>query len=270
MNAKRLALVLAAVLLGVVTYQPLTRGYVYSQIGSLFTWSGSAQAWSGSTQVLSCSDWNSYIKNDGTACPTSMTVLDSYALAHAVNQVTHAPLVANNTFSSGALSPWTSTNSGSCNGYTFTVASSPDEDGDSAFVNGSSAQCSSTPAVVNLTQTFSTSGAPTAQTYSFWYNAPTAKSGDSRCTQTAGIVALVAAINGTNLPAITVTQDGKWHQVSGTTALMGSGSNTFKVTATLTAATGFQFLAIQRACSGVVMAGTQTISIDNVVLSGIY
>lgn len=276
MTKKLVALAFAVLTLGVATYQPLTRGYIFANIGTLFSWSGSAQSWSGSTVVATCSDWTSFIKNDGTSCsPGVKTLLDSFAIAHAVNSVTHSPLVANNTFSNGNFASWTSTNSGGCNGYVFTGQGTTDQDGDNGLASGSSASCTSTAAVVNLSQSFSTGGAPTSQTYSFWYNAPVVLSGDpNNCTQGQGSVSLVASINGTNLPAITVVNDGAWHRVNGSTALLVNGSNTFKVAATLSAASGtyghWNSKIQAYVCTTFQTVKPQTVLIDDVVLSGIW
>lgn len=275
-RAARLSLsALALLLLAVSSTQVLTRGYVYSNIGTLFKWSGSAQSWSGSAQALTCGDWTSYISNDGTACtPASQTVVDSYASAHAVVTVTHTPLLTNNTFTLGGFGSWSSANTGGCNGFTFTGQNAPDEDADSGLAQATSATCSSTVATVTLVQTFTIAGTPTTQTYSFWYLAPTVTYGDPvNCTQGTGTASLALKINAVVITVPALTLDGAWHQVSGTTTALANGSNTLTFTATLAAASG-QTSHYNKANGIYICNATSTvaqpISIDNVTLSAVW
>lgn len=76
------------------------RGYIFSNIGTLFTWSGSAQSgWNGSSQDATVSDFTTFVKNN-SACTGASNSLITYAQATAcaVNSVSHSPLVTNNTF----------------------------------------------------------------------------------------------------------------------------------------------------------------------------
>lgn len=67
---------LAILLLAVASNQCLTRGYLYSEINTLFSWSGSAQAgWNGSLQNATYSDFDTYIANNGSCGGTSLQLI---------------------------------------------------------------------------------------------------------------------------------------------------------------------------------------------------
>lgn len=269
-----IALTVVFATLAIASDQIVTRGYIFSNIGSGFTWSGSAQSWSGSSVTLSCGDWNTYVKNDGTACPASKTVLYAFASAHAVNQTTHSPILANNTFFGGGFSPWSSTNGGSCSGSLFAGQNAADQDGDNGLVYASSGTCT-TGNSVTLTQTFSISGTPTVQTFSFWYNGPSVASGDpNNCTQGTGSVGLTVTVNGTTVATPTLTLDGNWHQVTGTMSALTTGSNTLTFTAALLAAAGtysrYNPKTQQLVCNTYTTKVAQTLSLDDIVLGAVY
>jgi hypothetical protein len=195
--------------------------------------------------------------------------LDAFAIAHAVNSVTHSPLVANNAFAGGVFTSWASANTGSCNGTPFNAFVV----GGQGLAQADSATCTSTAAVVNLTQTFTISGTPTAQTYSYQYRGALSSSGDPACTQGFGTAALVLKIHGSTVATTgSPVLDGAWHTVSGTTSVMANGANVFEIDATLTGATGD----IQKYRPGIgpicFPAGTraQPIQVTNIVLSAVY
>lgn len=269
------SLLLILALLGLNSNQAVTRGFFFSNIGSSFSWSGSAQAaWSGSTRAATCSDYTTFIHNDGTACsPSNALVQFGFATAHAVNSnPTHTPIVANNTFASG-LTPWTSANLSACSGALFSQNNSPGEDPGNGYASSNSLGCTATAAQVTLVQAFTTGGAPTSQTYSFYYNAPIASSGDPACDQEFGSASLAVKVNSTTLTTIAITPDGAWHQVSGTMSAMVSGSNTLTFTATLSGARGetnrYNARTLSYACA-VANTNPQVLQIDNVVLSGVW
>ncbi len=127
--------------------------------------------------------------------------------------------------------------------------------------------------MVNLTQTFTISGSPTAQTYSYQYRGTQQVVGDLACAQGFGSAALVLKIHGsivatTGSPAL----DGSWHTVSGSTSVMANGSNVFEIDATLSGASG----SIQYYRPGVGLSckpaatRAQPIQITNIVLSAVY
>lgn len=275
MKSNSIKLLLVIGLLGLSSNQAVTRGYFYSNIGTTFAWSGSAQSeWSGSTQAATCSDYSTYIRNDGTACtPSNSLVTYGFATSHAVVSNIHTPILSANTFAGGAFYPWTSANAGSCAGGPFSATASTDEDGDNGYAVGSSSGCVATPAQVTLAQTFTTGGAPTSQSYSFYYKAKQAVSGSASCTLATGTASLSVKIGSTTIATPTLTLDGAWHQVSGTTTAMVSGSNTLTFTATLAGANGQkQFYSTQiknYVCRNAGIA-PQTLQIDNVVLTGTW
>jgi hypothetical protein len=262
-------------LLAVSSDQVITRGYVFSNIGTLFAWSGSAQSWSGSSVALTCGDWTGFIRNDGTACtPSAQTVLDSYASAHAVVSVTHTPILVNNTFAGGSFVAWSSANTGGCNGFPFSAyAANNDEDGDGGYALATSASCS-TSAVITLTQAVTPSASPTSQTYSFWYRAPAAYvAGNPNCPNTAGSAALTFQVHGVTVATPTLTIDGNWHRVSGSMTALASGANPIVFTATLIAATGQTGTFNQRTQEWVCLkqfSSPQSLYLDNIVLSAVW
>lgn len=269
-----IALTVVFAALGIASDQIVTRGYIASNIGSGFTWLGSAQSWSGSTVTLSCGDWNSFIKNDGTACPASKTVLYSFASAHALNQTTHSPILANNTFVGGGFASWSSANGGACAGYPFAGQNASDQDGDVGYASASSGGCTSGNSMT-LTQTFSIVGAPTSQTYSFWYNGPATSAGDAtNCTAGSGSATLTVTVNGTTVASPTLILDGTWRQVTGTMSALANGSNTIIFTAALVAAAGnnshYNPKTQQIVCNSYTTKVTQPFSLDDIVLSAVY
>lgn len=272
-KASLLALTLAVVLLGSDT--AFTRGYVYSHIGTGFTWKTTAQSsWNGSTQAVSCGDWTTYVQNDATACTANTLIGLTWANAHAVNSVTHTPILSNNTFFQGNWSPWTSANTGGCTGSLFSASmSSSDEDADSGLASAGSLSCYISGSVITLSQTVSISGTPTSQTYSFWYRGSVETAGDVvTCTQGLGSASLSLTINSVAQSAIGVLNlDGNWHQVTGSTTSLATGSNTFTLSATLTAAKGTYHKsgAPAGSCTGISIS-PQTLQVDNFSLSAVY
>lgn len=274
MRSARNALLLILAITLLASDTAFTRGYVYSNIGTLFTWSGSAQSWSESTQAVSCNDWTSYIRNDGTACTSGTLIGKTWALAHAVVTVVHSPLLTNPTFNGGGFGSWSSANTGGCTGLLFTGQNSADQDGDAGRAQASSGTCSATPAQVTLAQTFSISGTPTSQTYSFWYMAPLTQYGDPvNCTQGTGTASLSLKVNGTTTSLGSVTTDGAWHHLSGTTSALVNGSNTVTVTATIAAALG-QTSHYSRADGIYICYGSaavaQSVNLDDFSLSAVW
>ncbi len=91
--ARALLCAIAAVAL-LASDQGFSRGYVYSHIGSLFTWKSSAQSsWNGSLQAVSVSDFETYVQNNG-ACsgsPSNAMMGLSAAESCAVNSTTIQP-----------------------------------------------------------------------------------------------------------------------------------------------------------------------------------
>lgn len=274
---KALIVLCAIALLGINSNQAVTRGYFFSNIGAGFSWSGSAQAgWSSSIQAATCSDYTTFIRNDGTACtPSTALVQFGFATAHAVNNTIHSPIVANNAFGSGVLSPWTSTNTGGCTGALFSISSSGDENGDGYAAQASSLGCTATAAVVTLAQSFTTGGLPTTQTYSLWYKAPRATSGDpANCSQVVGTATLAVQVNSTTIATTALTTDGLWHQLTGSLSALVSGANTMTLTATMNGARGsyqkYNPKLQDYVCTNVASATAQSVQVDNVVLSGIW
>lgn len=271
---RTVAVLCAILLLAPSSDQPITRGYVYSGIGSTFAWSGSAQGWSGSPVVLTCGDWTTYIRNDGTACsPAALTVLYSYATAHAIVTVTHSPLLANNTFTGGNFASWTATSTGGCVGYTWSGQNASDQDGDIGYALASSGSCTSG-TTLKMAQTFTVGTSPTSQTFSFWYLAPSVSYGDGdNCTQGFGSGTLTVTVNATTVATPTITFDGAWHQVSGTMSALTTGSNTITFSASLAAASGqashYNYQKQMYVCSATATR-SQTLAIDKVVLSAVY
>src|SRR5579872_4481660 len=106
----RVAAAIAAIaLLGVAGSQCISRGFIYANIGSIYTWSSSPQSgWNGSTQIASEGDFCTYVQNNGCAGEVGNRSL-SYAqsLAWAENGTTLQPL-SNPWFVNGATS-WTVT-----------------------------------------------------------------------------------------------------------------------------------------------------------------
>jgi hypothetical protein len=57
---------LAILLLAVSSEQSITRGYIYSEVGTLWSWTASAPSWSGSLQTATYTDFTTYVANDGS------------------------------------------------------------------------------------------------------------------------------------------------------------------------------------------------------------
>lgn len=270
--ARRAVILLAICLLGVpASNQTITRSDVISEVGAgRMAWASSQPAgWAGSKQVVNRSDFVGCCRTNGN-CPgaTVQALTYSQYIACSVTSTTYTPILANNTFAGGSFSSWTSANTGGCSGSLFTAQAIPDEDGDSGLATASSLSCTSTAAVVGLSASFTTTGPPTSQTYSFWYLEKQAVAGDVNCTVGYGAATLSLVINNTTVLSIpNPIADGAWHQVSGGTAAMVNGANTFTINATLQGASGTYPKGLN--CTGS-SRSAQTMQIDNVVLSGVY
>src|SRR5579864_6084837 len=136
---RALVAVLAIVLMAVASNQAITRGYIYSNIGSLFTWSGTAQtSWNGSNQVANYTDFTTFVKNNGSCVPSGLSgayVIDyGHATACALNSSVHSPILADASFQ-GACANWTLVGvSGTGLASTApTCSNATDEDGDGYY-----------------------------------------------------------------------------------------------------------------------------------------
>jgi hypothetical protein len=277
-SAARLAPLLGLLLLGIYPNQAISRGFIYANANgagsALYTWSGSAPSWNGSIVAASISDFTTYVRNNGS-CGTPSGALITYAQSTtcAVNSITHSPILTNNTFTGGSFVSWSSSNTGACGGNPFVGQNTSDEDNDNGYALASSLGCTSTAAVITLVQTFTISGTPTSQTYSFWYKAAQSSFGDpTNCTQGYGGASLALKVNSTIIATPSLTLDGAWHQISGMTTALVNGSNSLTVTATLSAASGqsstyIPKYGIYRCVSG---SAAQPIAVDNVVLGAAY
>lgn len=237
------ALGAAIVLLGTASNQALTRGFIYTNIGTLFTWSGTAQAWSGSAQEATYTDFTTFIKNNA-ACgaPGAAALIDySHATACAVNTSVNTPILANHSFAGDVFTSWSDTTTvygGSCatsTAYNSSAASPQDADGGDAV--GSSGVTSTCATGLNVTlglqQTFTISGTPTSQSWSFYYKWAHVDTTGTCDIQGASANA-VLKLNGTTVSTTAApTDDNAWHQVSGTTTLLVNGSNTLSLTVQL-------------------------------------
>jgi hypothetical protein len=185
-----------------------------------------------------------------------------------------SPILANNTFSGGSFTSWSDTTpsyTGACttsNG--FAGVNATDEDGDTGYVTGSttaSTACSAGTATIGLTQSFTINGTPTSQSYSFWYYITPAIYNGGSCTgDTPGSYSnLKLVINGTTVSTTaSPTGNSAWHQVSGTTTALVSGSNTLTLSITLSSSA---WRSIQASCTGTEDFASQSANIDNVVLT---
>lgn len=92
----------AVVLLGTASNQVLDRGFIYSNIGTLFTWSGSSQAWSGSHQAATYQDFTLFIKNNGSCIPGGLTnaaLIDySHATGCAINATQYSGTITSGNY----------------------------------------------------------------------------------------------------------------------------------------------------------------------------
>jgi hypothetical protein len=252
-------------LVAVANNQLITRGYIYSNIGTLYTWSGSSQpSWSGSAQIATQDEFCTYIANNGCAGKVLNKALDyGTAAGWAVSGTVHSPLLANNTFTGGSFTSWT-------NGACFAAASASDQDGDSGYARGSGG--ASPGCTANMSQTFTVSGAPAAQSYSLWYAWAPVQYGDPyECTLGTGNASnLKIIVNGTTVATVAApTGDSVWHQVAGSMSALVNGSNTLTVQVTLVGATGRNYNAATGLCTAS-STTPQTFNVDNIVLQGTF
>lgn len=173
----------AILLLGVSSSQWITRGYIYSEIGTLFTWSGAAQSsWSGSGQWATCNDYLTYIQNSGGTCGTSGGQWITYGTA--------VSLAVNSTTVLATTDPWLTDSgtywpnqSGTASFGTLPGGSVPGQVAGATFVEASS---SSTSVVVwqSLQPTSVTSGS-TITVSAYLYSSTQSVTG-SGCAATGG------------------------------------------------------------------------------------
>ena len=157
-------------------------------------------------------------------------------------------LLSNPSFAGAAYSPWVADAvSGACAfAIPFAASASHDKDSDGGgSIASTSTGCDNNGAsfaVVGESQTFSIAGAsPSAQAYSFWYETAIPTVGDAAdgCLVGSGAVGdIVVKINGTTVATVAPVADGGWHQVSGTTTALVTGSNSFDVSASISGAKG--------------------------------
>lgn len=254
----------------------MSRNDVVNAVGvGTFTWNTSLPSgWTGSAQQVNHADFTTNIKNNGSCGGASAQLMGySQMTACAVNSTpSHSPLVSNPTFSGGSLTSWATANASACNGALFVGVNGSDEDGDSGYASATSATCVSTPAQVTLSQTFTISGTPTNQSYSFWYLTPLVQAGDAPdgCTVGTGSASISVKFNATTVSTTTAVTDGLWHQLTGATTALVNGSNTITLTGTLTAASGQNATWNQQTQSFLCnrpVTSAQAVNLDNVVLT---
>lgn len=274
---KTLAAIAAIALLGVASNQCITRGFIYSNIGSLFSWSGSAQtSWNGSAQEATYSDFTTFIKNNASCGgPGSTALIDySHATGCAVNTSAHTPILANNSFAGDVFTSWSDTTTvygGSCatsTAYNSSATSPQDADGGDAV--GSSGATSTCATGLNVTlgiqQTFTIAGTPTSQSWSFYYKWASVDS-TGTCDISGNSANAVLKLNGTTVSTTAApTDDNAWHQVSGTTTLLVNGSNTLSLTVQLQ--TGVHYTN-QTSCLGLTYQA-QPFYFDHLTLTATY
>lgn len=185
-----------------------------------------------------------------------------------------SPLIANHSFASNSFTSWAATTpsyTGSCAASSgFASVASPAEDADGGASQGSSGAtttcASGGTATIGETQTFSIAGTPTAQTYSYWYNITQVTAGDPvNCVQGVGTVSEIdLTLNSTTFQTLSPTMDGAWHQVTGSTSALVSGSNTITIKSVNQSATGTQR---NPTICGATVNTAQPTTIDNIVLT---
>lgn len=279
---RALAVALLLAVLGIASNQALSRNDVYGLVGTEFTWASSAPAWSGDHTLVTKSDFSTQVKNNGNCAPGAssnyvMVYSDMQACAVNTVPVPHSPILANNTFSGGSFASWTAdTVGGTCTtGTNFAGNSGTDEDSDSGFTSATSICFTSgaTYGMFGFNQTFNIGGTPTSQSYSFWYQAPYILTGDPvNCDQNNGFVTnITLKVNGTTVRTISLpTQDTSWHQVTGTTSLLVSGSNTLDLSVQLSGAKGstLRFIGGHYICQ--TTTASQPFYVDNFSLTATY
>lgn len=268
-----------AVLLLTGTSQVITRGYIYSNIGTLYTWAGTAQAWSGSLQAATEADFCTFIQNNGCAGKSNLRDITSVqAAAWAVNSSSHSPILTNNTFSP-TCTAW-SLAAGASFGVAPTCPTSGDADSDgyySLFTTASGTSCDAsitTHCNGTTSQTFSIPGTPTSQTVSLWYKGSVATaSGDvTNCNPTTGSVGLSLKINSTTISLPTLTFNNAWHSTGNisTTALVnGSNTITLSETGQTTMNQTSRIVSGNPVCNPATYT-TNTLGVDEVVLTATY
>jgi hypothetical protein len=202
-----------------------------------------------------------------------VAMLCAFVLLMPVEVDALSPILANNTFSAGSFTSWSDTTpsyTGSCSTSTgFAGKNATDEDGDAGYATGSSSasiSCVSGKATIGLTQSFTINGTPTSQSYSFWYYITPATYNGGSCTgdTPSSVSNLTLVINGTTVSTTAApTVNSAWHQVSGTTTALVSGSNTLTLTITLSSS---KYATNQSTCIGTTYQ-SQSANIDNVVLT---
>jgi hypothetical protein len=243
-----------------------------------FKWSGSAQT--GSTLMVTEGTFVADISNNGSCTgPANRLIAYSEAVLCRVLLSTHTPILLNNTYSGGSFSSWTSDTpiyTAPCASGATAVGglNTTDQDGDAGFAQGGQAGStlcnSSTPTTIGASQVFSTTGTPTSQTFSLWYNGetPTSVGDPVNCVgDTTVAYALTVRMNGTVEQTLSApTLDGTWHQWTGTMTHMVSGSNTLDISVEVGGAHGST---TPPGCTPKTSA-SETFGIDHVVLSASY
>lgn len=270
-----LAASLAFLLLAVSSNQVLTRGYIFSNIGTLFTWSGTAQAWSGSLQNATEGDFCTWVKNNGCAGESALRdITSSQATSWAVNSSVHSPILANASFQSTCGS-WTFAGVSGTGLFAVapTCATSGDADSDgfySLFTTSGSSCASSATCEGTTAQTVNIAGTPTSQTISFFYKGQIVQAtGDStNCSPQTGTVGLTLKVNSTTITLPTLTKDNTWRSSGNLsiTALV-NGSNTITFTQSGTATQNQNFVTSH--CAAFTYSNN-TIGVDEVVLTATY
>ena len=263
--------------------QVITRGFIYANIGSLFTWSGSAQtSWFGSSQAATYNDFETYVKNSGS-CGGSAKMLISYGAATgcAVNTSTHSPIVSCASFSSGCFSPWI--NNGvpgddqpnacvaTAGNHDFQNSSGGSQDGDGYSAGAAVGTGSTNGGCVDqfeLYQSFSVSGTPTSQSYSFWVDWSNAQS--AGFCKTAGSATVYAKLNGTVIVSnVSAGAASTWNQFSGSTSALVNGTNTLEIVVSLKPSYGSS--SSTNCTNGIYnVVSNDTANVDNISLTATY
>jgi hypothetical protein len=227
--------------------QSLAHGDIAALVGAgQLIWSSNPGWATTDGQNATFNEFETYVKNNGSCGGVSNQIIDSaQAQACRVLTAVHTPILTNNTFA-GSFSAWSSSYANGATACTMAVPtafnynSGTGEDGagyasatSGTNTPGTSAnQCYTTH---TLSQTFSISGSPTSQSYSFWYESPSVGGGgdSSNCSPAYGSATITFKINSTVVQNGSAQLGTAWHQLSGTTTALVNGSNTVTLTVVL-------------------------------------
>lgn len=146
-----------------------------------------------------------------------------------------SPLLTNNSFQTGVLTPWTDANA--CTG----VSNATDQDGDNFYanatqtgLNGSAVVCTA-----NLKQAFTISGTPSAQSGSVYLWMQVTGAGSFCNTGASSIVNVAIKTNGSTVYSnASPSSSPAWQPITFTPTLI-AGTNTLEIDATMTGAAGY-------------------------------